>query len=98
MINVSLPVKTAATFRRFKEHAVTAWIRRPIGYAVQHDVNIDTGTKRLVEAFAAGAVNYFFNQEIRSLGVFTVKECRGNPNFIGNFDLGQNLGLHKSCL
>jgi hypothetical protein len=54
---------------------------------VQHDVNIDTGTKRFVKTLAASAVNYFFNQEIGSLGVFTVKECRGNPNLIGDFDL-----------
>jgi len=50
-------------------------------------------TKRLVEAFATSAVNYFFNQEIESLGVFTVKECCGNPNFVSDFDLGWNLGL-----
>jgi hypothetical protein len=61
-------------------------------------VNIDTGTKRLVKALATSAADYFFNQEIGSFGVFTVKECRGNPNFISDFDFGKSLALHKSHL
>ena len=32
------------------------------------------------------------------MGVFAVKEGRRNPNFIGDFDLGKNLSLHKSSL
>jgi hypothetical protein len=98
MINVTLSIEPAAAFCRFIEHTVAAWIRRPIGDAVQHDVNINTGTQRFVEAFAAGAINYFFNQEIGSLGVFAMKECGGNPNFIGDFDFGKYLGFHKSSL
>ncbi len=32
------------------------------------------------------------------MGVFAVKEGRRNPNFIGDFDLGKNLGFHESSL
>jgi hypothetical protein len=63
-----------------------------------HYMNINTGTKRFMEAFATSAVNYFFNWEIGGLGVFAVKEGRGNPNFIGDFELGKNLGSHKPSL
>jgi len=63
---------------------------------MQNDVNINTLTKRFVEAFATSAFNYFVNQEIGSLRVFAMKECCGNPNFIGDFDFGKNLGFHKS--
>jgi hypothetical protein len=65
---------------------------------VQDNVNIDTGTKRLVEAFATRTVNYFFNHKIRSLGVLAMKECGCNPDFIGDFDFGKYLGFHKRPL
>jgi hypothetical protein len=61
MIGVATPKKAPASFRCLEKRAVTAWIRGPIGDAVLHNVNIDAGTKRFMEAFATSAVNYFFN-------------------------------------
>jgi len=54
-----------------------------------HYMNINTGTKRFMEAFATSAVNYF-SIEKSEPGAISVKEGRGNPNFIGDFDLGKN--------
>src|SRR5947207_9406660 len=95
MINIPFSIEPASSLRRFREHAVTAWSRRPIGDAMLHNVNVNTGTQRFVEAFAAGAINYFFNEEIGGLGVFAMKECGGNPNFIGDSNFGKYLGFHK---
>jgi hypothetical protein len=61
MIKVTLSIEPTAAFRRFIEHAVAAWIGDPIGDAVLHNVNTDTGTKWLMEAFATSAFNYLFN-------------------------------------
>src|SRR5712692_7596591 len=95
MIGVALAKKAPASFCGLEKHAVTARIRRAIGDAMLHYVNINTGSKRLVEALAAGARDDFFDGEVGSLGVFAVKERSGNPNFIGHFDLGKDLASHR---
>ena len=96
MVKVTLSVEPTAAFRRFIQHAVAAWIRGPIGNAVQYDVNINTGTQWFMEAFLTSAVNDFVYQKIGSLRVLTMKECCGNPNLIGDFDLGKNLGFQEN--
>jgi hypothetical protein len=63
---------------------------------VQYDVNINTGTEWFMEAFATSAVNDFVYQKIGSLRMLTMKECCGNPNLIGDFDLGKNLGFQEN--
>jgi hypothetical protein len=63
---------------------------------MRDNVNVDPGTKRLMEAFAPSTVNDFFNGEVRSRRVLTMKQGCGNPNFIGNLQLGESsLILHK---
>jgi hypothetical protein len=37
-----------------------------------HYVNINTGTKRFVDAFATGTLNYFLDGEVGGLRVFAV--------------------------
>jgi hypothetical protein len=90
MIRVTIAKEASAAGRSLEEHAISPWVWRAIGNAMLYNVNIDTGTKRFVKALTASTVNYFFNQEIGSLGVLTVKECHGNPNFIIDFELGQD--------
>jgi hypothetical protein len=65
---------------------------------MQHNMNINTGAKRFAETLSASAPDYFFNREILSLGALPVKEGRGNPNFVGDFDIGEPGILHKYLL
>jgi hypothetical protein len=51
---------------------------------MQDDVNVDPGTKRLVEAFAPSTVNDFINGKVGSRRVLAMKQGCGNPNFIGD--------------
>jgi len=59
-----------------------------------HYVNVDSGTKRFEKAFAAGAINDLSNGKIGRLRMFAMEKRRGNPNFIGNFEAGENFFLH----
>ncbi len=95
MIRVASQKQATAAFRSLEEHAISPRIWRPIGDAMLHDVNINTGTKRSVEPFATGAPNNFLDGEITSLGMFAVKESGGYPNFIGDFDLRKDLVFHE---
>jgi hypothetical protein len=98
VIRVTNAIKTPTTLRALEEHAITAGIWLAIGNAMQYDMDINTWTKRFVQAFSASALNYFVYQEIESFGVFAMKECRSNPNLISDFDLGKNLAFHESSM
>jgi lysozyme family protein len=63
-----------------------------------HHVNINTGAQRLVKALVTGAINYLFDGEVGSLGLFAVQKCSSNPDFIGDFSLGKDLFCHKNLL
>jgi hypothetical protein len=95
MIRVTHAIEASATLRRFEEHPVTARVRWAIGYAMRDDVNVNARPKRFVQTFAASAVNDFFNGKVRSLGVLAMEECRGDPHFIGDLQLGESLVLHE---
>src|SRR6266567_8852440 len=95
MIRVASPKQATAAFGSLEQHSVSPGVWRPIGDAMLHDVNINTGTKRFVEPFATGAPNNFLDGEITSLGMFAVKESGGYPNFIGDFDLRKDLVFHE---
>jgi len=84
MIGISSAKEATAALRGFQKHPVAARVRWAIGYAMQDDVNVDPGTKRLVEAFAPGTVNNFFNRKVGSRGMLAMEERGGNPNFIGD--------------
>jgi len=88
MIGISSAKKAAAALRRFDKHTVAARVRRAIGDAMQDDVNVDPGTKRLVQAFAPSTVNDFFNGKVGSRRVLAMKQGCGNPNFVGDLQLG----------
>jgi hypothetical protein len=60
-----------------------------------HHVNVDTRTKGFVEAFTPSALNDFIRRKIYAVRPFAVKKGGGNPNFIGDFDLGENLLLQR---
>jgi hypothetical protein len=51
---------------------------------MRDNVNVDPGTKRLMEAFAPSTANDFFNGKVGSRRVLTMKQGCGNPNFIGD--------------
>jgi hypothetical protein len=84
MIGISSAKEASAALRRFDKHTVAARVRWAIGYAMQDDVNVDPGTKRLVEAFAPSTVNNFINGKVGSRRVLAMEESGGNPNFIGD--------------
>jgi len=64
---------------------------------MQYGMDINAGTKRLVEAFATSAVNYFFNQEIESLGC-SREGVLWQSKLRQRLDLGWNLDLHNPSL
>jgi hypothetical protein len=88
MLRVTNAIETTTALRGLVKHTIAAGIWQAIGNAMQHDMDINAGTKRLAQAFATSAVHYVFNQEIGGFGVLAVKECCGNPNLISDFDLG----------
>jgi len=61
MIRVTNAKEAPSTAGSLEEHSISARVWRAIGDAMLHYMNINTGTKRFMEAFATSAVNYFFN-------------------------------------
>jgi hypothetical protein len=94
MIGISSAKEASATLRRFDKHTVAARVRCAIGYAMQDDVNVDPGTKRLVQAFAPRTVNDFFNRKVGSCRLLAMKQGRESKLIIGDLQLGESLALH----
>src|ERR1700682_5808631 len=95
MIGTSSAEEASASLLRFDKHAVAARVRWAIRDTMQNHMNVDSGTKRLMEGLAPSTVNDFFNRKIGSRGLFAMKQSCGNPNLIGDLQLGESLVLHK---
>jgi hypothetical protein len=88
MIGVTRSKKTAATLGSLIEHAIPPRIGRSVRNAVQHHMNINPGTQGFMEGFPSSALDDFFDREIQSFRLLSVKQRGSDPDFIGNFPLG----------
>ena len=87
MIGIALAKEPATSIRGFKQHSISARIRRTISNAVLYNVNVNTRPQGLRQALAVGACHNLFNREILGLWFLPVKERNRNPNFVGNLNV-----------
>src|SRR5208282_1669045 len=86
MIRVAFAEEATTPFGSLEKYSIAAGIRRAIGYAVLHHMNINAGAQRMLNAFPLRAINDFLHGEISLVGVLPVKQCRGDPDLVRDLD------------
>jgi hypothetical protein len=82
MIGVTSAEEAAPPFGGLEKHSVPSRVWRAIGHAVLHDMNVNPGAQRLLDALPLSAVDDFLHGEIRLVGLLPMEQRRRDPNFV----------------